>query len=119
MKKFFIKIYMYFIIFSVVFFGVVIVVAFNATDGDTAQTATGDDTTTQYSAKQRFINSIPTFGGGHKHWVVSEMKGPAHRIYRHRSGEVWKYRDSRTGQYAIFYFDNSDMLIDYKIGTSY
>ncbi len=109
MKKFFIKIYMYFIIFSVVFFGVVIVLAFNATEGDT---------TTQYSEKQQFIKSIPTFGGGHKHWVVSEMGRP-HRTYSHRSGEVWKYRDSRTGKYAIFYFDNSDMLIDYKTGTSY
>lgn len=110
MKKFFIKVYTYFVIFSVVFLGVVIVLAFNATEGDT---------TTQYSEKRQFIKSIPTFGGGHKHWVVAKMGRP-HRKYHDPSGfEVWKYRDSRTGQYAIFYFDDSDMLIDYQTGSSY
>ena len=110
MKKSFIKFYTYFVIFSVVFFGAVIVLAFNATEGDT---------TTQYSEKQQFIKSIPTCGGGHKHWVVAKM-GRAHRKYRDPNGfEVWKYRDSRTGKYTIFYFDNSNMLIDYKTGTSY
>jgi hypothetical protein len=100
-----------------VFFSVVIVLAFNATEGNTTS-----DTTTQYSEKQQFIKSIPTFGGGHKHWVVAKMGRAADKIYTDRrptGKEVWKYRDSCTGDYIIFYFDGNDMLIDYKIGSSY
>lgn len=94
MKKFFIKIYIYFIIFSVMFFGVVIVLAFNATD---------DDTTTHYTKEQTVYD---------KDWVEARYGWPRHKVRYAGGYEVWKYSNSYTGEYTIFYFQD-DIVVDY------
>ncbi len=91
MKKFFIKMYMCLVIFSVVLFGV-IVVAFVVSDSGSTTTTRG------HSMAERSEGLMADFGI------------PDHVTYHSRGVEIWTYRVSRTKLYI-----KNGLLVDYVV----